>query len=260
VESDLLKNIGLLTAVFLSYLSIRKVNRGKTDCFNYGYGKLESFSGLIVAAVLGVALMIVVHHIAGRLLHPIELPASGLDKAIVLCAVILTASATLWLHDYHLSRKEHSPIMESLWRLYRFKTIAMGFVILSLGTSLVFAPAGWADYVDPLCSILVGLFIVHAIYGIFTMSVSDLLDRTLEESLQLVILRELATYFEKYEAIHGIRSRRSGANVYVEIFLEFDRNRKMGEVQDIINAMKRDLEKMIHGSQVVISPATAPVR
>ncbi|MDD5494492.1 MAG: cation transporter dimerization domain-containing protein, partial [Dehalococcoidia bacterium] len=59
--------------------------------------------------------------------------------------------------------------------------------------------------------------------------------------------------------IHGIRSRRSGASVYVEIFLEFDGQRKMSDVQGVIDAIKSNLEQKINGSQIVISPTTSPV-
>ena len=259
VESDLLKNIGLVMAVFLSYLSIRKVNRGKTEGYNYGYGKLESFSGLIVVVVLVISLIIVITHTLERLQEPVDLKPLGLDRAIIISFVILIFSALAWRHDYHLSKKEYSPLMESLWRMYRFKTVAMMFVLISLFMSFIFDDYKWSAYIDPIGSIIIGLFILHAIYNISTMSVYDLLDRALEESLQLVILRELAKYFDEYEAIHGIRSRRSGANVYVEIFLEFDGDRKMSEVQSVINTMKTDLENKIHGSQIVIAPATRPI-
>jgi cation diffusion facilitator family transporter len=257
LESEILKNIGLVTAVFLSYLSIRKVNRGRTEGFNYGYGKLESVSGLIVAAVLVISLIIVIAHAIERFMHPVELHEGGLDLAIIFSAVGFLFSVWLWRHDYHLSKEEYSPVMESLWRMYRFKTIASIIVILSLAASAIFNEQPWAFYIDPAGSIIIGLFIVQSIYNISAMSVYDLLDRTLEESLQLVILRELASYFDEYEAIHGIRSRRSGANVYVEIFLEFDPDRKMGQVQDVINRIKFNLEKKISSSEIVISPATS---
>ena len=87
------------------------------------------------------------------------------------------------------------------------------------------------------------------------MSVHDLLDHTLDESLQLVILQELATYFEEYIAIHGIRSTRSGADIYIEILLEFDGDRKMIDVQKVIKEMTYILEQKIPGSQVIIAPA-----
>jgi ferrous-iron efflux pump FieF len=259
LESEILKNIGLVTAVFLSYLSIRKVNRGRTEGYNYGYGKLESVSGLIVATVLVISLIIIIGHTVERLQHPVELHEGGLDLAIVFSAVGLLTSAWLWRHDYHLVKEEYSPVLESLWRMYRFKTIASVLVILSLALSAIFNDQPWAGYVDPVGSFIIGLFIVQSIYNISTMSVYDLLDRALEESLQIVILRELAHYFDEYEAIHGIRSRRSGANVYVEIFLEFDGERKMADVQKVIDTVKASLESKINGSQIVISPATADV-
>jgi len=259
LESEILKNIGLVTAVFLSYLSIRKVNRGRTEGYNYGYGKLESVSGLIVAVVLVISLIIVIGHTVERLQHPVELHEGGLDLAIVFSAVALLTSAWMWRHDYHLTKEEYSPVLESLWRMYRLKTIASVLVIISLSMSAIFNDQPWATYVDPIGSVIIGLFIVQSIYNISTMSVYDLLDRALEESLQIVILRELALYFDEYEAIHGIRSRRSGANVYVEIFLEFDGDRKMAEVQKVIEAIKNSLESKISSSQIVISPATAAV-
>jgi cation diffusion facilitator family transporter len=259
LESEILKNIGLVTAVFLSYLSIRKVNRGKTEGYNYGYGKLESVSGLIVAAVLVISLIIIIGHAVERFQHPVELHKGGLDLAIVFSAVALLTSAWLWWHDYHLTKEEYSPVLESLWRMYRFKTIASVLVIISLSLSALFNDQPWASYIDPVGSVIIGLFIVQSIYNISTMSVYDLLDRALEESLQIVILRELAQYFDDYEAIHGIRSRRSGANVYVEIFLEFDGDKKMVDVQKVIDAIKTGLESKITGSEIVVSPATAAV-
>ena len=259
LESEILKNIGLVTAVFLSYLSIRKVNRGRTEGYNYGYGKLESVSGLIVATVLVISLIIVIGHTIERFQHPVELHEGGLDLAIVFSAVALLTSIWLWRHDYHLTKEEYSPVLESLWRMYRSKTVASMLVIVSLSLSAVFNDQPWVTYVDPVVSVIIGLFIVQSIYNISTMSVYDLLDRALEESLQIVILRELAHYFDEYEAIHGIRSRRSGANVYVEIFLEFDGDRKMAEVQEVIDAIKNSLESKINGSEIVISPATAAI-
>jgi len=259
LESEILKNIGLVTAVFLSYLSIRKVNRGRTEGYNYGYGKLESVSGLIVATVLVISLIIVIGHTIERFQHPVELHEGGVDLAIVFSAVALLTSAWLWRHDYHLTKEEYSPVLESLWRMYRSKTVASMLVIISLALSAIFSDQPWATYVDPVVSVIIGLFIVQSIYNISAMSVYDLLDRALEESLQIVILRELAHYFDEYEAIHGIRSRRSGANVYVEIFLEFDGDRKMAEVQKVIDDIRTGLESKINGSEIIISPATADV-
>ena len=69
----------------------------------------------------------------------------------------------------------------------------------------------------------------------------------------------LCQSFDDYVEFHGLRSRRSGKSVYIELFLEFEGSRTMAEVQKTINTIKADLEGQIRGSQVTIAPATARV-
>ena len=259
ILSEVLKNAGLTIAVLLSWLSLRKVRVGKTEGYNYGYGKLENFSGLIVAVVMIVSFFLILYHTVERFQTRIEMHPVGVDIGLVFSVIALICSIAMWNHDYHLAKKEHSPVMESLWRLYRSKTITTGVVILSLLLSVVFRNHGWSLYIDPVGSIIVSMFLAYSIYSVSSQSMYDLLDRALEESLQLVILRELASHFNEYEALHGIRSRRTGGNVYIEIFLEFEDERKMSEVQQIIDSIKTDLEQKIQGSHVVIAPTRSAV-
>jgi len=256
--SDVLKNGGLVLAIFLSWLSIRKVAKGKTFGYDYGYGKLENLSGLLTASVMIISFAIVLYTAVYRFQHPTALHEVGTIMGLVFSGIAFIANAWLWRHELHLSHKEVSPIMESMWRLSRIKTISTVLVLLSLGMSMAFREHHWADYVDPTGSVILSCFILFSAYGVISKSVYDLLDRTLEEEMQLVILRELANFFQEYEALHGIRSRRSGSHVYIEIFLEFDGDRKMSEVQKVISDMKTTLEQKIQSSRVIIVPATSP--
>ncbi len=86
----------------------------------------------------------------------------------------------------------------------------------------------------------------------------DLLDKTLDEELQIVIVRELAAFFDEYHALHGVRSRRSGSNVYIEILLEFEGGKQMHEVQKTIDRIKISLEQKIPKSSVSIVPTSTP--
>jgi divalent metal cation (Fe/Co/Zn/Cd) transporter len=59
--------------------------------------------------------------------------------------------------------------------------------------------------------------------------------------------------------LHGIRSRRSGQFVYIEIFLEFDQQRLMGDIQKTIDLITSSLEQKIEGSQVLVVSTTSPI-
>ena len=149
--------------------------------------------------------------------------------------------------------------MESQWRLFRARTMANLCVISSLALGVALRKYSWAVHIDPSGSIVLSGFLFFSAYGVISMSVYDLLDRTLEESLQLVILRELAAYFDQYVAFHGIRSRRSGGNIYVEVFLEFDGKKRMAEVQEVIDNIKTRLEQAMPDSKVAIVPTTSGI-
>ena len=86
----------------------------------------------------------------------------------------------------------------------------------------------------------------------------DLSDKTLEETSQLVVVRELAVFFHDYEQIHGIRSRRSGNVVYLEIFLEFRQDLPFGAVQETMDRIRTRLETHIGNSRVLVVPSRSP--
>lgn len=255
--SDLLKSGSETIATFLSWLAVRKVRQGRTFDYNYGQGKLENISSLAVAGAMMLSWMVVTYGAIDRFRHPARIGS-------VFLALFVTGGSAfvnfrIWRNNLKLSRVEASPIIESQWRLYRAKTVANLCVVVSLSVSWLFRDQAWSAYVDPAGAILISGFLLLSAYRVITDSVYDLLDRTLDESLQMVILGELAAYFHDYVALHGVRSRRSGSNVYIEIFMEFDGDRRMSEIQAVIDRMKADLEGKIKGSQVVIAPATSTV-
>ena len=256
--SDLLKSVTETFATFLSWLALRRVHRGESFDYNYGQGKLESISSLAVAGSMLVSWLIVTATAVERLRHPS--PLGSIWLALLVTGASLAVNLRVWKHNRVLAQQSPSPIIESQWRLYRAKAVANACVLASLALGTAFQGQRWAAYVDPAGALVISGFLLVSAYRVVSDSFHELLDRTLDESLQLIIVAELAARYDDYEALHGVRSRRSGGNIYIEIFMEFAPDRRMFEVQALIDRIKADLEDRIHGSQVVIAPATRPLR
>ena len=257
ILADFFKTACETFANFLAWLSLRRVAKGKTGVFQYGYGKLENMSSLIVAGAMAIAFAIVFYGAIDRIRNPA--PVGQVWLGFLTTSIAFALNVWLWLKNYRLARKDPSPIMESQWRLFRTKAINNLSTILVLGFSVLLRPYSWSLYIDPLGSLIVAGFLLSSAYSVASASVYDLMDRTLEEALQFIILQELAAYFDEYERFHGVRSRKSGGDVYVEIFLEFDGDRKVAEVQRVINEMRASLEQKIQNSHVSIVPTTSPI-
>jgi ferrous-iron efflux pump FieF len=257
--ADAVKCANEILATFFAYLTIRKMARGGTGIYDYGMGKFETVTSIITGGVMLVSLLLVFSVAIYRIVRPEGLVHEGVLLGIVLMVIGVTMNSWLWRKNYRLWLKEPSPIMDSQWRLFRTKAFSDFAVLVSLIAGMVFSHYAWALYIDPFASFIIAGFLLFSGYRVIMSSLPDLLDKTLDEELQMVIVQHLATFFNDYTALHGVRSRRSGSNVYIEIFLEFDPQKPMGEVQAAINRIRASLEENIPKSAVSIVPTDKPM-
>jgi len=257
--ADAVKCANEIIATFFAYLMIRRMAKGGAGAYDYGMGKLETITSVVTGGVMFLSLVIVFLVALYRVAFPEELVHDGVYLGIVLMVIGVSMNSWLWMKNYRFNQREPSPIMDSQWRLFRAKAFADFSVLVALIASMELSAYSWSLYIDPLASFVIAGFLLFSGYRVITSSLPDLLDKTLDEELQMVIVRHLAAFFNDYTALHGVRSRRSGSNVYIEIFLEFDGEKKMCEVQEIINRIKSSLEAHIPKSSVSVVPASSAV-
>jgi anti-anti-sigma factor len=109
----------------------------------------------------------------------------------------------------------------------------------------------WADAIG---SGFVAIFIVINAIQMMRSGLPDLLDRTVEEGMQIAINRALARHFKDYDYIDRVRSRRTGEKVFIEIALRVDGNLALGEADRRAEALKATLNGEIHRADVSILP------
>ncbi|MFA5267294.1 MAG: cation transporter [Methanoregula sp.] len=250
--SDVIKCANEMLATAFALLVIRRVTLGGKFSYDYGMGKFESLTRIITGGVMLISLCILFLFTSYRLLNPEPFDIDAAIIGIPLMILAATADSYHWRTYYRRALKEPSPIIEAQWRLRRAKTFSDLLILLALVLSVLLASWHWAEYIDPIVSFIIIGFLLLAGYREISSSLPDLFDKTLEEELQLLILRELATSFDQYAEFHGVRSRRSGSRVYIEIFLGFDPEEKAGDVQNFATHLKQSLEFQIPGSVVSV--------
>lgn len=249
-----------LTAALASGLSLYTVKRmaHHTDLRNtYGFGRLETISSMVVGIAMLLAALFIGYETLMKIRHPAE--QEGGLTAMLLTTVSCAVSVWLWVRNLRLSRTEHSPIFSAMWRMARMGALEDMLIILAVGLALVFHGAPWTRFLDVGATSILLFSFLKSTRDVFSGSVGDLLDRSLDERDLLIILRELAANFDAYEQIHGFRTRRSGSHVFIELFLEFDRQRKMKEVYTLIDRLEAGLRQTLPNAQVMVVPSRLPV-
>lgn len=256
IMSDLLKESSDFMAVLAAYVTLHLVNRNKDERFAYGIGKLENLVSITISLLMLFSAGFIIYQAIEHLREPVH--AEGTLPGIVLFICYALTGFYIWLKNVRILKQQSSPIIASQVRLWFSKAcfdITMASVLIM---ALIFDEFAWSLYLDPLASLVGAGFLIHGAWAITSSSVGDLLDVSLEEATQLVILRELVKHFDDYDALHKVRSRRSGSNVFIEIFMSFDPELKMLEVTKRIESLHDNISDSVPGAQVLIIPTRVP--
>ncbi|TXT37284.1 MAG: cation diffusion facilitator family transporter, partial [Comamonadaceae bacterium] len=229
---------------------------GASHKFNYGVDKLENLSSLLIGMLMLVCLLIIGGNAVLHILHPSSISGPGVWISMAVQVVYAFVNGNFYLKNKRMAKAQASPLLESQASLFFTKAFGNVFILLSLVSSLALANYSWSYYIDPVASLIIAISILVSAMGIFSSSVFDLLDRSLEESDQIMIMRELALHFDDYEVLHGIRSRRAGSQAFIEIYLEFAPEKTISEVQPVIDHLRANLVAAIPGAKVTIGLTT----
>lgn len=234
------------------WLMLRRMQNRRHE-FDFGLGRIESLLTIALEVVLFITGCAILFEAYERFQHPQELDSIGIAVAITIAGFI--SQFVMYGALAREQAKRPSPMLKSKMLTYRLAMVGDFGIIATLVAGKLFPGQAWALHLDPLVACGFGIALLVKVYGSLAQVVGDLSDKTLEETSQLVVLRELAVFFDDYEQIHGIRSRRSGNVVYLEVFLEFRPDLPFGTVQETMDRIRTRLETHIGNSRVLVVPA-----
>jgi cation diffusion facilitator family transporter len=239
-------------AVVLAWLAMRRLAHGGGTTYEYGIGKLENLSSLMVAALMAVVFLVISANAVRGLLSPSHVGGIGVVISLVAQVVYAGINGWLWSRCRQSLMSENSPLMASQAKLFFTKLFGNVFILLSLSLSLLLADYEWSVLIDPIASLVIASSILISAVGVFSSSVYDLLDGTLEEKDKLDIMRELVLNFTRYDRLYGVRSRRSGKDVFIDIHLGFDPEQRVGDVERDIESIRAAVARRFKSASVTI--------
>lgn len=201
-------------ASLINYIAVRYSLQPADAEHRFGHGKAESLAGLGQSLfIMGSAIFLLVRAV-DRMLHP--QPLEQLDIAIGVMGVSILLTGALVLFQRAVIRRTHSPAIRADALHYVSDLLTNAGIIVALVLSLV----GWPQ-VDPILAIAISLYIFYTAIQIWNESIQLLLDRELPDAEQRRI-ETLALAQPDVQGVHGLRTRQSGRNKFVQMHVELD--------------------------------------
>lgn len=236
-----------------SLLVMRRIHRGVLTDLEFGPGKLEQVVNLLIAA----GMLVGAGWIAAGALSIVagERPAGaplGLALAAVCGAINLYINVVTWDAVRRAARAGGSVIMRAQLTARIIKLFSSLVVLATMTVAAHSRDPAVASWADAAGSLFVAAFIVVSALGMIRSGLPDLLDRSVEEEIQIAINRALARHFDDYDRLDRVRSRRSGDLVFVEVALGFDSRLTMDEVDRRMSALKSTMRREIRNADISI--------
>jgi divalent metal cation (Fe/Co/Zn/Cd) transporter len=260
IGAEVLRGTLLLSLELLLLVLLRRIHRGRTREFDYGAGKLEQFANLGIGAAMGLGGLWVAASAVYRWAHPPEQAGLGLAFAAAVGLVNVIQNGLAFWALWRAGRDGASLIMVGQVRTRLAKFTSSGIVFGALCVNAAFGAGPVGLLAEVLGSGFVALVMLQLAVSMWRQALPSLLDRTLEEGQQTLINRVLAGNFEAYDDLVAVRSRISGSTPMVEVVLGFAPQRQIGEIQGVADTVAREVEELLPGSVVTVTPVATGSR
>ncbi len=246
VLSSLVDSFLDAAASIVTLLAVRYAVEPADREHRFGHGKAEALAGLGQAAfICGSGVLLLIEAIR-RLFEPRAVHDEGIGIGVMVFSIVLTLALVAF--QRHVVRRTRSVAIEGDFLHYAGDLAMNGGVIVALAAHALW---GWS-WLGPLFAVGIVLWLLWNARKVGAAALDMLLDRELPEDERQRI-RQIALAHPDVRSLHDLRSRRSGANTFIQFHLEMDPEMSLmrahtvaDEVEEAVMAAFANAEIIIH--------------
>ncbi len=244
IMADALHTMSDTATDVIVWLGIKIASRPADRSHTYGHGKFESLASSMVAMALMVVGGKILVDGAGALgahFRGERLPVPGWPAAAAAAASIVLKEA-LYQYTAAVGRRIDSrAMMANAWHHRSDMLSSVGSLLGIIGAMLL--GPDWR-ILDPIAAIGISLIIIKMAWSMTRTSVGDLLDESLEEHL-VSDIRDRVDRVEGVLEHHGLKTRRIGSRVAIDVHILVDPDLSIVGAHDIATEVERSLKELM---------------
>lgn len=230
--ADAIHSLSDLLSDFIVLLANKHSAKAPDDDHPYGHHRFETAASLAIGVLLIVVGLSMLWSGYPKLTSGEPLPP--VHKAALIAAIFtLAAKELLFRYLLRVGRRVRSTML--IANAWHARSDAASSLVVAVGVAASLAGFPLAD---PLAALVVGLMITRIGWRFFSDAFHDLTDRGVDAETEARIRRHLLDT-PGVLGIHGLKTRKMGDMIWVEVDLEMDGRLSIQEGHDIAVAARR---------------------
>ncbi|MCM8711391.1 cation diffusion facilitator family transporter [Clostridium sp. SYSU_GA19001] len=203
----------------------------------YGHKKFETLAGLFIAIMLFFIGGKIIINAFYRFLSPVTPHITS--ESLVTLLITLGINIFVSNYEYKKGRELNSYILIS----DSLHTKSDIFVSIGVLFTLACIKLGFPVIIDPIASLVVSAFVLHAAWEIFKGASSILVDKAMIDTEKI---KEIALEFQEVKNVHKIRSRGSENDIYIDMHVMIEPKMNIEESHSLIHQMEKKMKEKIN--------------
>lgn len=242
--ADAAHSLSDLVTDAIVFVSVRIAAQEADEEHPYGHGRAETIgTAMVGAALVLIGLFILVdvaeNLIQGRLPSPTWLAVSAAVASII-------AKEVLYYYTAAVGKKTHNEaIIANAWH-HRTDSISSVAALIGIGGAMMGFPL-----LDPLAAIVVVFMIAKVGWDITWKALQDLMDTSVS-SEKLKEIRGVITGTQGVRFFHELRTRKLGADVFVDVHIQVQPNISVSEAHNIAETVRHNLKERAGAADALV--------
>ena len=245
ILSSMIDSLADVLSSLITYVAICISDRPISERHRYGYGKAEAVSALVQAAFIAGSAGFILYDGVMRFIHPVVVEQTTLGISIMLFSLVLTLG--LIIFQRYVIKHTNSKAIEADSAHYTVDVLSNFSVILSL---LMVRYFHW-QWFDVLTAVLIAIYLafnaVHLAYD----ALNEITDAEVDEAIKQNIIN-IITSVDGVKGFHDLRTRVSGARMFIEIHLELDGQLSLFKTHTIADMVEEKIMASYPQAQIII--------
>lgn len=234
-----------VAASLVSLMAVRHALQPADMEHRFGHGKAESVAVLAQAAFIGGSAVFLGLEAARRFASPTPVMRGEIGIAVMLFSIAATLS--LGMFQRYVVRKTRSIAIAADSAHYTGDVLVNAGVVASLLLNLVFA----APWVDAAFAFAIALYLARNAWRLGLTAFDQIMDKEMPEP-ERARIAEIALAEPGALALHDLRTRVSGPNLFIQLHVEVDGGMTVTAAHDVANRVELAIGRAFDNAEVIV--------
>jgi cation diffusion facilitator family transporter len=245
IQASLIDSLVDSLASAVNFIAIRQALRPADDEHRFGHGKIEAIAAQGQSIFIAGTALWLGFEALQRFAKPEPIAQTGLGIAVILITILVTLGLVRF--QQYVINKTNSTVIKADHLHFKGDL----FLNLSVLASLIFSSQlGW-HFIDPLCGLAIGGYIMWTSWKIAQAAFNILIDRELpaEDHAKIDAIIQNNPEVRGY---HDLKTRSAGPKCFIQLHLELDGTMTLNQAHRIAAQVAEEIRKTFPQTEVII--------